>query len=506
MSALFEATRVVDFDRLYRRHAPSVYRYTYAVLGNHADAEDVTQQTFLNAYRACAQGTKPRKAENWLLRIAHNEVRRHFRSTQRKPREVEFDEEVAQPAAERSDPSLADVLRALRRLPPTQRSALVMREFEGRSYAEMAEIMGMSRSALEAHIFRARRALAEQLEEAFTCGEAEEALLRRLDSRLPRRVARRLKAHLHDCRACVRFADVQKRQRAVLRGLSVLPIPASLFLFRAEHAAAAGAGPAAVGAGGSAAAGSGAAAGTAGIATGVVAKAAAVTAAAAVAGGVGYGVATNPDALARFDRNAAHAPAVAAPRDGELRTKIGATRDGGAQWGLKRPAIARAPRKPHTGKAPRRKHVTAAATWARPRTGGKGLGAVREKASVGHDARPATPGAAKPRRTSAGHRARRAVGRKLGRSKPARPQAVARTRTAEKSKPSRSARPAPPKGSIEGDPKRGGGNAKPPKAAPSGGTDSSEPVDGRSRSADDRGKNSEGADADAGQAAARLGP
>src|SRR5919108_5073911 len=154
MSALFRAVRTADFDDLYRRYAASVYRYAYAVLGNHADAEDVAQQTFMNAYRAIAQGTKPAKPENWLFTIAHNEVRRHLRNAHGKAFEVELDDQLPTPAADRSDPSLADVLRALQHLPPTQRSALVMREFEGRSYAEIAEIMNVTQSALEAQIFR----------------------------------------------------------------------------------------------------------------------------------------------------------------------------------------------------------------------------------------------------------------------------------------------------------------------------------------------------------------
>src|SRR5688500_17470704 len=183
MSALFRA-RTAALGRLYRRHAASVYRYAYAVLGNHADAEDVTQQTFMNAYSAIARGTRPRKAENWLFTIAHNEVRRHFRSAQAKVLEVELDAELPQAAHERSEPSLADVLRALQHLPPAQRSALVMREFEGRSYAEIAQIMGATQSALEANVFRARRALAEHLEDGLTCGEAEQAISRRLDGRL----------------------------------------------------------------------------------------------------------------------------------------------------------------------------------------------------------------------------------------------------------------------------------------------------------------------------------
>lgn len=312
MSALFLAKGTGGFDRLYRRHAASVYRYVYAVLGNHADAEDVTQQAFIRAYRAIAQGTKPRKAENWLLTIAHNEVRRHFRKSQVRPSEVELDERFEHPAPEPPDPdpSLADVLRALQHLPPTQRSALVMREFEGRSYAEMAEILGVTQGALEGLIFRARRSLAEQLEEGLTCVGAEEAVLHKLDRRLPRREARRLKTHLRECPSCVRFAALQKRQRAALKGLSVLPIPASLFLFRGEQAAvAAGFGAGAATAGGSAVGFAGA--GGTGIAAGVAAKAAAVAATAAVAGGVGYGVATGPEPVGKVEPKTAHAATLA---------------------------------------------------------------------------------------------------------------------------------------------------------------------------------------------------
>jgi RNA polymerase sigma-70 factor (ECF subfamily) len=273
MSALFRA-KPADFDQIYHRHAPSVYRYALAVLGNHSDAEDVTQQTFLNAYRAIEQGTKPRKTENWLVTIAHNEVRRHFRRRGNTV-EVQFDERLAHPVPEDSGPSLADVLRALQHLPPAQRSALVMREFEGRSYAEIAELLDVTQSALETLIFRARRALAEHLEGAITCTEAEQAFSRRLDGRLPRREARRLRAHLKECSLCERFAASQRRQRSLLKGLSMMPIPVPFF--RGEPAAVLGlAGSAPLAGGGAAAAGAGAS----GLAAGLVAKAAAVTAAA----------------------------------------------------------------------------------------------------------------------------------------------------------------------------------------------------------------------------------
>jgi RNA polymerase sigma factor (sigma-70 family) len=312
MSALLRGAGASAFDGLYRKHAATVYRYCLAVLGNHADAEDVTQTTFMNAYRALAQGVKPRKPENWLLTIAHNQIRQHFRKTLAKPREVELDETAAADtdAVDRSEPTVADVLRALQKLTPGQRSAIVMREFEGRSYAEMAEVLGLTSSALEALLFRARRALAEELEDSLTCAEAELSLSRRLDGRLARREARQLKAHMRDCPRCRRFELTQRRQQKVLKGLSLMPVPASILLFRSESAAAAG-----LGAGGAAGAGATAGAGTvgaltgtgvaAGVATGVAAKVAVVGAAAAVAvGGVGYGV-TKVEGPSSVDKAAA---------------------------------------------------------------------------------------------------------------------------------------------------------------------------------------------------------
>ncbi|HEU6445536.1 MAG TPA: sigma-70 family RNA polymerase sigma factor [Gaiellaceae bacterium] len=345
MSALFRATGDSGFDRLYRRHATSVYRYVYAVLGNHSDAEDVTQQTFLNAYRAIAGGTTPRKAENWLVTIAHNELRRHFRKTHGRALEVELDEELAQPAPERSDPSLADVLRALQHLPPAQRAALVMREFEGRSYAEMAQILDVTQDTLEGLIFRGRRALAEQLEGALTCPEAEEALMRRLDTRLARREARRLRDHLRECPTCVRFETVQKRQRSLLKGLSVLPIPASLYVFRGEQAAlAAGLGGGTAAGGTAALGGGGAAAAAAAGASGLVVKAAAVVASAAVVGGVGYGVTAGSATTAAAEPKVSHVAAVDETRLGRRAEEVKVALARGERPGPARPANARARR------------------------------------------------------------------------------------------------------------------------------------------------------------------
>ena len=82
------------FERLYRRHVGDVYRYALAVMRNPADAEDVTQTAFLNAYRAFQNGESPERPHNWLIAIAHNVCRQRFRQSARRPKEVGFDDDI----------------------------------------------------------------------------------------------------------------------------------------------------------------------------------------------------------------------------------------------------------------------------------------------------------------------------------------------------------------------------------------------------------------------------
>src|ERR671938_421043 len=220
-----------QFEKLYQKHAGDVYRYALVVLRNQADAEDVTQTTFMNAYRALERGERPRTPQNWLIAIAHNVCRQRFRQSQRRPNEVELNEELAEAVVEEDPVSAEDIRRALGHLAFNQRAALVMRELEGRSYQEIAEILGLSVSAVETLIFRARRALREQLEEGITCHEAERAISRQLDGRLSRKEKGALRAHLRECEECARFARSQRAQRGAIKSLAAIPLPSSLSSF-----------------------------------------------------------------------------------------------------------------------------------------------------------------------------------------------------------------------------------------------------------------------------------
>jgi RNA polymerase sigma factor (sigma-70 family) len=290
-----------SFERLYRRYVGDVYRYALAVMRNQADAEDVTQTTFLNAYRAYVEkGERPQKTQNWLIAIAHNVCRQRFRQSARRPSEVEFEDDIAGTIVEDETPSGEDIRRALSHLAFNQRAAIVMRELEGRSYAEIAEILDVSTSAVETLIFRARRALREQLEGSLTCGQAELAISRQLDGRLNRAEKGQLRAHLRECADCAGFARRQRAQRSALKSLALIPVPSSLGSFF----------------------GSGTAVGT-----GLAAKAAAaVTAGLVIGGGTYEGVRHSPwrgddraaPAASEHERAAVSAPAAllaASPED-----------------------------------------------------------------------------------------------------------------------------------------------------------------------------------------------
>src|SRR5438128_5023605 len=262
-----------DFERLYRRHAEDVFRYALLVLRSRPDAEDVTQATFIRAYRAIQRGERVRKPQHWLVKIAHRECLRHLRSASRRAVEVELDTSIAEAPEHEEGPSAEEIRVALSQLSFNQRAALVMRELEDRSYTEIAEVLNVSVSAIETLLFRARRALREQMEGPLQCGEVEGLLSKQLDGELGADEKRRLRAHTRSCAECSTLERRQRGRRAALKRLgAMITLPTNLGSFFGGGAGAIATGAAAIGLG---------------------AKAAAVVTAAAAATSIGIGVATH---------------------------------------------------------------------------------------------------------------------------------------------------------------------------------------------------------------------
>ena len=141
-----------------------VYGVCRLILRDPTDAEDAAQQTFLSAYRGLLAGQEPREASAWLGTIARNECRARLRSRSTEPLTL-----VTEPSADETQREVgrraeAEALcAALAELPPQQRDAIVLREFYGLSYMEVAAALGLTGAAVESLLFRSRRSLQQQL-------------------------------------------------------------------------------------------------------------------------------------------------------------------------------------------------------------------------------------------------------------------------------------------------------------------------------------------------------
>ncbi|HYX88834.1 MAG TPA: sigma-70 family RNA polymerase sigma factor, partial [Gaiellaceae bacterium] len=168
MSAPPEQIRKADssFEQLYRRHRRDVYGAVLRDVRDPDEAEDVTQTAFMNAYRAMRRGERPEKPRAWLVTIARNVCRRRYRNAAMRPQEVHLDPEIAAALMDVDGPTAGEITAAIRRLPEAQRNAILLREIQGRSYAEIADALGLSLAAVETLIFRARGRLSEELEAA----------------------------------------------------------------------------------------------------------------------------------------------------------------------------------------------------------------------------------------------------------------------------------------------------------------------------------------------------
>lgn len=153
---------------LYERYSSKILGYCRRRLPSREEAEDAVQHTFLNAYRSLRTGVVPHAEAAWLYKIAENVCHERRRSAWRRSRiemvsdDGELREAVAAPVAEHDE--LAGLADALAELTPNQRRAILLREWQGLSYREIARELETSEAAIETLLFRARRSLARKLD------------------------------------------------------------------------------------------------------------------------------------------------------------------------------------------------------------------------------------------------------------------------------------------------------------------------------------------------------
>jgi len=163
-----------EFSELYRAHLRDVYSYAYYRVGDHHDAEDLTEQTFLQAYRHFERAQREshgRPLRPWLIRIAHNLAANLYRDRSRKPASS-IDETTTPLAAMHTTEQLVEgrdelsrILDGVQLLPDDRREALIMRFALGMDNREIARALGRSDGATKVLIHRAIKQLEQIVHE-----------------------------------------------------------------------------------------------------------------------------------------------------------------------------------------------------------------------------------------------------------------------------------------------------------------------------------------------------
>ena len=159
-----------EFTELYRAHLRDVYSYSYYRVGNHHDAEDLTTQTFLQAYRHFERAQREshgRPLRPWLIRIAHNLAANLDRDRSRKPQTAIDESTMPLPALHTTEDlvegrdELTRIMEGIEELPDDRREALIMRFALGMDNREIARALGRTDGATKVLIHRATKQLQE---------------------------------------------------------------------------------------------------------------------------------------------------------------------------------------------------------------------------------------------------------------------------------------------------------------------------------------------------------
>ncbi len=161
-----------DFEQLVTAYEKNVYNLALRMVGDPDDAADITQETFIKAYRALGSFRGDSKFSSWIYRIASNMCLDFLRSRSRRAQvPLSFENEDAEGEIELPDMSqnpekvlmkklsMEAVRRGMEKLPPKQRQILVLRELCGLSYAELAQTLSVEEGTVKSRIFRARKRL-----------------------------------------------------------------------------------------------------------------------------------------------------------------------------------------------------------------------------------------------------------------------------------------------------------------------------------------------------------
>jgi RNA polymerase sigma factor (sigma-70 family) len=203
--ALFRAGNEDAFTTIHDRYRQRLFAYTRQMLGGaRQDAEDALQDVFVRAYNGLRAHDRPVSLKAWLYRVAHNRCIDHLRRPLPAPTDLlDTSRSPLHDPMELADrrEDLRRLVADVQRLPRQQRSALLMRELQGMSYAELAEALDVTVPAIKSLLVRARIGLVECSEARDTaCADIREDLGIAHDRGV--RITGVARRHLRDCSGC----------------------------------------------------------------------------------------------------------------------------------------------------------------------------------------------------------------------------------------------------------------------------------------------------------------
>ena len=229
-------------SELVERYAPRILRFGMKLCRDEEDAREVLQETLLAAARGLRSFRGQSRLVTWLYAIARSFCIKHRTRSgggaEFEPLDRVASEELVIDAGKLPDEELARrrvqtaLERAIRELESNQREVILLRDVEGLSAAETAEVLGVSVEAVKSRLHRARRTLRDRLVPLFgpapgpetgrACPDVIELLSRHLEGEITPNVCRELEAHVADCSGCSRRCDSLRR---VLSTCSEAPLP-----------------------------------------------------------------------------------------------------------------------------------------------------------------------------------------------------------------------------------------------------------------------------------------
>ncbi|HEY1686786.1 MAG TPA: sigma-70 family RNA polymerase sigma factor [Tepidisphaeraceae bacterium] len=150
------------FELLVDRYGKQLFGLAYSLLGNSADAEDVLQETFIGAYRAVGKFEGRSSVKTWMTKILVRQVARLHRSRKNKRPMSLGEMDIERPDRAPITDGQMDVQQMLEVLSEEHREVMVLREIEGLSYEEMADVLDVPRGTVESRLHRARQFLKEK--------------------------------------------------------------------------------------------------------------------------------------------------------------------------------------------------------------------------------------------------------------------------------------------------------------------------------------------------------